>query len=179
MAGSDDGVRDAGFVFKTEECEALRSPRALAANDAAGDANDGSVARVFDGGRAEDSARVELFAAHAHRMDADGHARAAEVGDDALLLRHDFEWRKLLLRIELLRAKGQRVLRRVRFAKGLRGDWIGVAADPIEGSDFGELAYIILAHFGDAASEVLNAGERCAVRSATIASPTVLRRPLT
>ena len=44
QGGRDDGVGDAGFIFETEKGEAFGGGRALAADDAAGDTDDGVIA---------------------------------------------------------------------------------------------------------------------------------------
>jgi len=84
----DDGIGDAGFVFKADEDEAFGGAGTLAANDVAGDADELVVAGVREIGGAENvfqsgtrgSSSFQVRADQGHWVRAGGEVEAGEIG---------------------------------------------------------------------------------------------------
>ena len=106
----DDDVGNAGFVFKAEEDETFRGAGTLSRDDAAGNANPRPLGMPAQIARAENTQRLQFLAAIGHRMRADRHARAAEVGDEPFFGCHHVERGRLFSGFELLQ-QGARALR--------------------------------------------------------------------
>src|SRR5689334_14506869 len=82
----NDDVCNAGFIFKADENETFCGTRSLAGDDAAGDADKSSIGCVRKIEGAKNAAAVQSSATIRHRVWADSHAGAVEVGNKALFM---------------------------------------------------------------------------------------------
>jgi len=88
----DDGIADAGLVFEADEHKAFGRARALAANDAAGDANADAMRGLWQIRRAPDIRQPR--AEQGHGMFSGRQIHAGKIRLDAFGIVHGFERRR-------------------------------------------------------------------------------------
>src|SRR5688572_30737857 len=155
----DDDVGNPGLIFKAEENETFRSPRALSRDDATGDAYPAAVGYLCEIPSAEDAQRVQFFAAIGHRMRADRHARAAEVGKEPFFRCHDLQRGSFLSRFKRLQQGTCALCGALHLPEGIAAMTVPGRIEEVQRSDLRKLNELVFLKLGDAKNEVIDGGE--------------------